>query len=174
MDRSLLIHLPSQSVDCVRQASCIQELKSRKNQAEWHRSPDSYNHQWKKLWASWQFQRCCYLINHQTSREQLEELQMFSSGEYHKFWVYKTISRPGVDKSSEQNFIKVILTKNQRRSNVTNFIQLVSPQPVCWFSQTKLCWKAPNEGYPHICGIYKSNNKWLRYQAISSCKSFVC
>ena len=34
MDRSLLIHLPSQSVDCVRQASCIQELKSRKNQAK--------------------------------------------------------------------------------------------------------------------------------------------
>jgi len=57
---------------------------------------------------------------------------------------------------------------------VTNFIQLVSPQPVDWFSQTKLRWKAPNEGYPHICGMSKSNNKWLRYQTISSCKSFVC
>jgi len=57
---------------------------------------------------------------------------------------------------------------------VTNFIQLVSPQPVDRFSQTKLHWKAPNEGYPHMCGMYKSNNKWLRYQAISSCKSFVC
>ena len=57
---------------------------------------------------------------------------------------------------------------------VTNFIQLVSPQLVDWFSQTKLCWKAPNEGYPHICGRYKSNNKQLRYQDISSCKSFVC
>jgi len=42
---------------------------------------------------------------------------------------------------------------------VTNFIQLVSPQPVDRFSQTKLCWKAPNEGYPHIYGMYKSNNK---------------
>jgi len=42
---------------------------------------------------------------------------------------------------------------------VTNFIQLVSPQPVDLFSQTKLHWKAPNEGYPHICGMYKSNNK---------------
>ena len=57
---------------------------------------------------------------------------------------------------------------------VTNFIQLVSPQLVDRFSQTKLCWKAPNESYSHMCGMYKSNNKWLRYQAINSCKSFVC
>ena len=42
---------------------------------------------------------------------------------------------------------------------VTNFIQLVSPQPVDQFSQTKLRWKAPNKGYPHICGMYKSGNK---------------
>jgi len=34
MDRSLLIYLPSQSADCVGQASCIQGPKSRKNQAE--------------------------------------------------------------------------------------------------------------------------------------------
>ena len=34
MDGSLLTHLSSQSVDCVRQASCIQGPKSRKNQAE--------------------------------------------------------------------------------------------------------------------------------------------
>ena len=44
-------------------------------------------------------------------------------------------------------------------SPVTNFIQLVSPQPVDRFAQTKLCWKAPNEGYPHICGMYKSDIK---------------
>jgi len=56
---------------------------------------------------------------------------------------------------------------------VTNFIQLVSPQPVNRFSQTKLRWKAPNEGYPHICGMYKCDNKRLKYQDISSCKSFV-
>jgi len=42
---------------------------------------------------------------------------------------------------------------------VTNFIQLVSSQLVDQFSQTKLRWKAPNEGYPHICGMYKSDNK---------------
>ena len=34
MDRSLSTHLPSQSVDCVGQASCIQGPKSRKNQVE--------------------------------------------------------------------------------------------------------------------------------------------
>ena len=34
----------------------------------------------------------------------------------HKFWVYKVISRPGVNKSFEWDFIKVILTKDQGRS----------------------------------------------------------
>ena len=42
---------------------------------------------------------------------------------------------------------------------VTNFIQLVSPQPVDQFSQTKLRWKVTNEGYPQICRMYKSDNK---------------
>jgi len=56
---------------------------------------------------------------------------------------------------------------------VTNFIQLVSPQLVDWFSQTKLHWKAPNENYLQICEMYKSDNKQLRYQVISNCKSVV-
>ena len=34
----------------------------------------------------------------------------------HKFRVYKAVSRPGVDESSEWDFIKVILTKDQERS----------------------------------------------------------
>ena len=34
----------------------------------------------------------------------------------HKFWVYKAISRPRVNKSSEWDFIKMILTKDQGRS----------------------------------------------------------
>ena len=34
----------------------------------------------------------------------------------YKFGVYKTMSRPRVNKSSEPNFIKVILTKDQERS----------------------------------------------------------
>ena len=57
--------------------------------------------------------------------------------------------------------------------DVTNFIQLVSLQPVDWISQTKLCCKAPNESYLYIYGMYKSNNKQPRYQAISNCKSFI-
>ena len=34
----------------------------------------------------------------------------------YKFQVYKTMSRPKVDKSSEQDFIKMILTKDEERS----------------------------------------------------------
>ena len=37
-------------------------------------------------------------------------------------------------------------------------------------SQTKLHWKAPNDGYLYICRIYKSNNRLLRYQTISNYK----
>ena len=44
MDGSLLTYLSSQSVGCVRWASGIQGPKSRKNQAKWHRGPDSYNY----------------------------------------------------------------------------------------------------------------------------------
>jgi len=65
-------------------------------------------------------------------------------------------------------------TLRDRYQAVTNFIQLVSPQPVDQFSLTKLRWKAPNESYPQICRMYKSDNKRLRYHDISSCKSFVC
>jgi len=102
----------------------------------------------------------------------MEEIQ--SRREYIGVWrkSWKCIwQAPGIS-SKLLNLLNGAWTK--RRGNVTNFIQLVSPQPVDWFSQTKLFWKAPNEGYLHICGMYKSDNKWLRYQAISSCKSFVC
>ena len=34
----------------------------------------------------------------------------------HKFRVYKAMSRLGVNEGSEQDFIKVILTKNQWKS----------------------------------------------------------
>ena len=53
------------------------------------------------------------MMIHQTSREQLEELQISSSGEYSQ--IYKAVSRPRVNESIEQNFIKVILTKDQKR-----------------------------------------------------------
>ena len=74
----------------------------------------------------------------------------------------------------KEKHVKVEEFVKETKEIVTNFIQLVSPQPVDRFSQTKLRWKALNESYSHICGMYKSNNKRLRYQAISSCKSFVC
>ena len=34
----------------------------------------------------------------------------------YKFWVYKAMSRPGVNKSLKQDFTRVILTKDQGRS----------------------------------------------------------
>ena len=71
-----------------------------------------------------------------------------------------------------KNVQKFLRLTNYYR-HVTNFIQLVSPQPVDQFSQTKLLCKAPNEGYLHIYRMYKSNNKQPRYQAISNCKIFV-
>jgi len=40
---------------------------------------------------------------------------MSSGGEYLQIQSYKAVSRPGVNESSEQDFIKVILTKDQRR-----------------------------------------------------------
>jgi len=44
---------------------------------------------------------------------------------------------------------------------VTNFIQLVSPQPVDLFSQTKLHWKAPIGGYLCTAGYTKATtNDW--------------
>jgi len=91
-------------------------------------------------------------------------------GVWRKSWEY-IWQAPGIP-SKLLNLLNSARTK--RRGNVTNFIQLVSPQPVNQFSQSKLCWKASNEGYLHMCEMHKSNNKWLRYQAISSCKSFVC
>ena len=56
---------------------------------------------------------------------------------------------------------------------VVNSIQLISSQLVDWFPWLKLYWKAPNDRYLYIYRIYKSNNKQLRYQAISNYKSFI-
>ena len=55
---------------------------------------------------------------------------------------------------------------------ITNFIQIVSLQPVDWFLQTKLHWKALDYGYLYIYEMYKSNNRLLRYQTISNYKSY--
>ena len=50
---------------------------------------------------------------------------------------------------------------------------LVSSQLVDLFLQTKLFCKAPNKSHLYIYGMYKYNNKQLRYQDISNCKSFI-
>ena len=60
------------------------------------------------------------------------------------------------EREEVREFVKEQLKKGYI---VTNFIQLISPQPVDRFSQTKLRWKALNEGYPHIYRMYKSDNK---------------
>ena len=92
------------------------------------------------------------------------------SREMKDFWLFMFDYKSKLVKEKRNN---VIATENKSIC-VTNFIQLVSPQPVDQFSQTKLCYKAPNEGYLHTYGMYKSDNKQLRYKVISNCKIFVC
>jgi len=106
----------------------------------------------------------------------MEEIQSRREyiGVWGKFWECKIKASRKSSKNPKKHITLLNRAQTKGRGNVTNFIQLLSPQQVDWFSQTKLHWKAPNKGYPHICGMYKSDNKWLRYQAISSCKSFIC
>jgi len=99
----------------------------------------------------------------------------FNSREKQSWWdeLYRLMVVFSVHRLGKtRNFVDSI--KDISSICITNFIQLVSPQQVDWFSQTKLHWKAPNEGYLHICRMYKSDNKQSRYQAISGYKSFVC
>ena len=73
------------------------------------------------------------------------------------------------EKVEKMGLINIIMKNNikllemqktiEEIKSVTNFIQLVSPQLVDRFSQTKLHWKAPNEGYLHMCRMHKSDNK---------------
>ena len=79
-----------------------------------------------------------------------------------------------VSRDSLVSSTKSSVTYYERIEHITNFIQLVSLQLVDQFSQTKLYCKASNKGYLYIYRMYKSDNKWSRYQAISSCKSFIC
>ena len=82
-----------------------------------------------EIWKIW--------VSHLMKGIQSRERYM---GVWRKSW--KCIwQAPGIS-SKLLNLLNGAWTKG--RSNVTNFIQLVSLQPVDWFSQTKLCWKAPN------------------------------
>ena len=46
------------------------------------------------------------------------------------------------------------ILRSSDKISITNFIQLVYPQPVNQFSENKLCQEAPNKGYLNICRIY--------------------
>ena len=52
--------------------------------------------------------------NKQRATERVADI--FKVVSIHEFWVYKAMSRPKVDESLDQSFIKVILTKDQGRS----------------------------------------------------------
>ena len=116
MNRSLLTYLPSQSVDCVRWTSCIQGPKSRKNQVVWHIEVQIHTITGGKNYGQvgnfgdgavwWTIKQA------ENNWRSCKYLQVVS---IHKFRVYKAVSRPGVDESSEWDFIKMILTKDQGR-----------------------------------------------------------
>ena len=57
----------------------------------------------------------------------------------HKFRVYKTMSRPRVDKSSEWDFIKVILTKDQGRGKGNNEWMRIGKSRCVESNQTCCC-----------------------------------
>ena len=57
----------------------------------------------------------------------------------HKFRVYKTISRPGVDESLERDFIKVILTIDQGRSKGNKKEMRIRKSGCIELNQTRCC-----------------------------------
>ena len=63
-------------------------------------------------------------------------LQMVS---IHKFRVYKAVSRPRVDESSERDFIKVILTKDQERSKGNEKWMRIRKSRCVELNQTRCC-----------------------------------
>ena len=131
IDGSLLIYLPSQSVDCVGWASYIQWLKSRKNQVEWHKSSDSYNHQWKNYRQVGNFGDSAIWWTIKQVESNWRSCRYLQAVSIHKFKIYKTVSRPRVNKSLERNFIKVILTKNQGRGKENK-------EWMCWVKSDSL------------------------------------
>ena len=70
----------------------------------------------------------------------------------HKFRVYKTVSRPGVDESSEQDFIKVILTKDQGRSKGNNQWMRIRKSGCVESNQTCCCIGKFNVALS-LCGV---------------------
>ena len=70
----------------------------------------------------------------------------------HKFRVYKAVSRPGVDKSSERDFIKVILTKDQGRSKGNKEWMRIEKNRYVESNQTHCCTEKFNVALS-LCGV---------------------
>ena len=70
----------------------------------------------------------------------------------HKFRVYKAISRPGVEKSSEWDFIKVILIKDQERSKRNKEWMRIGKSGCIELNWTYCCIKKFNVALS-LCGV---------------------
>ena len=93
-------------------------------------------------------------------------LQMVS---IHKFKVYKAMSRPRVDESSERDFIKMILTKNQERGKRNK-------EWMCWVELDLLLHREVQHGpqsvwSPRGCSLFFQGFLGNNCQSISSCWS---
>ena len=71
----------------------------------------------------------------------MEEIQSRREyiGVWEKFWECKIKVPRKFSKTPKKHITLLNRAQTKERGNVTNFIQLVSPQPVDQFLQTKLC-----------------------------------
>ena len=70
----------------------------------------------------------------------------------HKFRVYKAMSRPRVNKSSEQDFIKMILTKDQERNKRNKEWMRIGKSKCVESDKTCYCIEKFNIAFS-LCGI---------------------
>ena len=70
----------------------------------------------------------------------------------HKFRVYKTVSRPRVDKSLEWEFIKVILTKDPERSKENKKWMRIGKSRCIGSNRTRCCTGKFNAALS-LCGV---------------------
>ena len=72
----------------------------------------------------------------------------------HKFRVYKTVSRPRVDKSLEQDFIEMILTKDQERSKRNKEWMRIRKSRCIELNWTRCCTEKFNVALS-LCGVLR-------------------
>ena len=70
----------------------------------------------------------------------------------HKFRAYKAVSRPWVNESLERNFIKMILTKNQKRSKRNKEWMRIGKSGCIELNQTCCCIEKFNMALS-LCGV---------------------